>query len=387
MKKLNISIFILSLLLSACNVPQKLLNQRQYDEAIKKTVPKIKKSQKDKHINVLAEAYRLANMENNSRISFLRAEGRPENWEEVFRLYSRMANRQHLVRSLNEDVLLRIGFVYIDYDKEIIQSKQKAAEFLYAQSEQLIASGDKLSARRAWENLQKVKSWYPTFKDIDTKINEARQAGMNYVIFEMRNATPIPLPPDFESELTKISLNELNQKWILYDVKRVTARKYDYQILVNMKVIDVSPEGVKEIHYTEEKEVPDGFDYVLDAKGNVMKDSLGNDIKIPKHKKNVCRVVETQLHKASTIRGSVDFVDLSSGQLIKTEPIFAENFFNYSWAVASGDLSAMTEATGKKLKNRPAGFPPDFEMLLQNAQVIKGMTKDIIWRHKSLFLR
>lgn len=370
-----------------CNPSQKLLNNRMYDAAIRKSVKKIKKKQKDKEVNVLKEAYRLANTENNERIAFLRKEGRPENWEEIFLIYSQMANRQTLVRTLRENILSRIGYVFVDYDQEIIASKQKAAEYLYAHALKLLEkTGDKMAARQAWEELQKVKTYYPSFKDIDSKINEARAAGMNYVIFEMKNGTPVPLPPDFEVELTKISLQELDQKWIMFDVKKVEARYYDYKILVNMKVIDVSPEGVKEVHYAEEKEVADGYEYELDANGNVKKDSLGNDIKKPKYKKISCNVVETQLHKAARISGSVDFLNLITGQLIKSEPVVSESFFDYAWANATGDLNALKPETKEKLKLKPGGFPPDFDMLFQNGQILKGMVKDIIWRNKGLFL-
>ena len=82
-------------------------------------------------------------------------------------------------------------------------------------------------------------------------------------------------------------------------------------------------------NYSEKKEIADGFKYVYDAHGNVMKDSLGNDIKTPKTKIINCDIIETQQHKAVTISGTLDFIDLNNSQVIKTDPISSQFFFDH----------------------------------------------------------
>ena len=51
---------------------------------------------------------------------------------------------------------------------------------------------------------------------------------------------------------------------------------------LDFRTIDISPEQINEKQIIREKVIKDGFDYVLDKRGNVAKDSLGNDIKVDK---------------------------------------------------------------------------------------------------------
>ena len=151
-----------------------------------------------------------------------------------------------------------------------------------------------------------------------------------------------------------------------------------------MKLIDVAPESVKEIQYVESKEVQDGWDYFLDNKGNVKKDSLGNDIKKPKYKTISCTVNETYQSKKAIISGSLDYINNDNNQLIKTDPITAESFFEYRSATGIGDLNALKPETKSKLGKLPVPFPSGFNMLLQAGQNLKSMVKDIIWRNKNV---
>ena len=51
-------------------------------------------------------------------------------------------------------------------------------------------------------------------------------------------------------------------------------------MIVNFRQINISPEQVKEKQFIKEKQIKDGTKTLLDANGNVVKDSLGNPIKV-----------------------------------------------------------------------------------------------------------
>jgi hypothetical protein len=366
---------------------KKLLNNGMYDQAVAVSAKKIrKKPTKEKQITVLSEAYRLANQRDNDRINFLRTEGSPDIWTEVFDTYSRMKNRQEVVRTLPGDILTRINYKFINYDQEIIAAKQKAAEFHYIHAIELMKNNEKIPARKAYEDLLKVKEYYSTYKDVEYQLGRARALGMSNVLFKMQNQAAVVIPTNFEEELCKISLYELNSFWVNFDTKFVKDRKYDYTILVNMKFIDVSPESMKEIHTDESKEIQDGWQYVLDKNGNVVKDSLGNDMKVPKYKTITAHIIEYQMKKAAKITGTIDFISGTNGQLIKGDPITTEYFFDHFWLQVTGDMNALKEETKKRLGNKPMPFPSSFDMLLQAAQILKNMTKDIIYNNKGIFL-
>jgi len=364
------------------------LQSGHYDSAIEKSRRKIIRKPKDKEILVLEEAYRRINNQDKERIEFLKKEGLPGSWESIFDIYSDMSSRQAFIRPLlplhikskNRDAV----FEMLNYDNEIINAKQKAAEYFYAHGTMLLEKGDKQSARHAYSDLMRVKHYYTNYKDVDAQIQKSKALGMSYVVFKMVNKTPFPLPTNFEEELTKITLSEYNNNWVTYDVKQNPTIKYDYTIMVNMKTIDVSPDLVKEVYFEDKKDVPDGYSYVLDARGNVKKDTSGNDIKIPKYKTISCRIVETMQNKNATINGSIDFINNGTGQLIKTDPITAQQFFEHHSALAYGDLAALQPGNFDKLNYKPMPFPPGGDMVLAAGQTLKGMVKNIICNNTGL---
>ena len=108
--------------------------------------------------------------------------------------------------------------------------------------------------------------------------------------------------------------------------------------------------------YTDSKKVEDGWEYVLDAKGNVMKDSLGNDIKTKKYKTISCDVIETVQKKESTIGAVVQFFT-ANNELIQSVPVSSVANFQYISATAIGDLNALSDASRAKLQHTlPAAF-------------------------------
>ncbi|NCC71121.1 hypothetical protein EOM09_06075, partial [bacterium] len=120
MKKI-ILIAIAAILLQACASSTSLLRKGRYDESITKSVKKIqKKPEKIKEVQNLEQAFRIANQKDNDRINFLRLSGQPDIWDEIFKVYLVMKNRQERVRILPTEVLNHINFKYVNYDEEIV---------------------------------------------------------------------------------------------------------------------------------------------------------------------------------------------------------------------------------------------------------------------------
>jgi hypothetical protein len=385
MKKIFTLLLPIAIILSGCASSNRLMQKGSYDQAINKSVKKLLKNPaKVKELTVLANSYKLANEKDMDKIAFLKKSGEPDIWDEVFALYNNLKLRQDKVKVLSEELLGQIAFDEVDYTTEILAAKKKAAEYFYVHAETLLALNDRENARLAYSELMKVKSYYASYRDADSLTEVALEQGTAHVLFRILNATTIPLPADFESLLTKISMADLNQLWIQYDTKEVEGRDYAYIILMNIKAIDVSPEYLKEIQYTETKEVQDGYTYLLDSLGNVMHDSLGNDIKIPKYKTIKCIVTETQQKKTALIGGSLDYLSAETEDLIKTDPVTAETCFENYFATANGDLDALSDETKKKIGNSYMPFPASPAMILQAGEVLKDMVKDIVWKYKSL---
>ncbi|MCB0395513.1 MAG: hypothetical protein KDD36_02590 [Flavobacteriales bacterium] len=382
----RILIICLSLiLLGSCTSSRKYLSRGQYEMALHKSVKKLrKKPEKMKEIDVLRESYRIANQKDMDKVNFLKAEGNPQRWNDLYVLYERLKARQSTVSTLPSYTKDAIGFSQINYDAELIEAKKNAAEYLYTHAVRLLDSKEKEDARAAWYELAKVKSYFPDYKDTDDLMRKAKELGMSYVFFEIRNKSQVLIPATFDEEIRRIALSELNTEWITYHVRSEQKIGYDYSIALEIKHIEVSPERVKEVHYDEKATVKDGWEYKLDEKGNVVKDSLGNDIKVDKYVNIQCKVIETQQSKAAILTGVINYTNLLSGQLIKTEAISVESVFDHAAAIAIGDLRALSKASQEKTKRKPVPFPSDADLILQSADIMKGQLKDLIWKNKGL---
>ncbi len=380
-------ILLAIILLWSCSGPKKYLKRGQYDMATRKAVQKIRKNPtKVKYIDVLVEAYPKANTIDLDKIKFLRKEGRPDVWDEIFTRYSMLKNRQDMVKTVYplQHPYKTINFKFIDYDNEVIEAKKRAAEYFYVHGKKLLNENNKFKARDAFYEFNKVKQYYNDYRDVDDLIIKARQQGMSHALVKVQNKSHIKLPTNFKTELIKHDYSRINTKWVEYDYMQRNGISYDYYIVLNVKRIDISPEGVKEEHITESKEVDDGFEYVLDNNGNVMKDSLGNDIKIPKTKTITCLVVKTFLHKAAHIDASVDYIDNTSNKIIKSIPVAADNFFDHAFAVANGDFAALSEESKKMVGIKPLPFPTDFDMIYAAGDILKKLTYDAIYNNKRI---
>lgn len=363
------------------------MQRGNYDGAISKAVKELRKNPNSaKQADILDRCYKIANERDNERIKFLKRENNPNNWDEVFMLYSSLQNRQSLVRTvlpLNIDGRY-IDYPYVDYDAEIIAAKNKAADYFYQNAQKMMELGTKEGYRQAYDELVKASKYTGgQYMDIDRMIEEARLKGMSRALVLVNNMTHINLDPLFVEDLLEINTDNLESPWVEYHFKDLDEQtNYDYTIFVNLESILVSPDNVKESDKMYKKEVQDGFDYVLDARGNVMKDTAGNDIKVPKYKTLSCTVIETHQHKSVRIEGNAEFLSNNPRKLLKKEPIGAENVFDHHSARAVGDIEALDDAARELIKSEYIPFPNDMQMIINTTQTLKPAIRDAIYRNR-----
>ncbi len=386
MKKYMFLLFLATpLIFSSCMTAKSYFKKGYYDMAIQKSSHKLMKNpEKKKHIEILHKSFNIANQKDLERIAFLRSSGQPEIWEEVFELYSRMKRRQDMVKFLAPSILQRINFQNINYDNEIHAAKLNAAEYFYARGMKLMAENNREPARLAYYDFLKVKKYFQEFRDVDKMLREAEELGTVNVLFQVKNSTNMVMPQGFEFELTQLNLADMNILFRRFYNKTAREVHFHYYVTLSINQINVSPEQVKEVHYSETKEIQDGFQYVLDQNGNVMKDSLGNDIKVPKYISVTCNVVEVQQFKTVAMTSTISVVR-DDNQLLVQEPLTGEWVFDNKYITVAGDQRAMSEETKQKLGWKPLPFPATEFMILQTTDVLKNMSKDFVYRNRNLF--
>lgn len=381
--------FILILLVAAfaasCTSSKKYLERQQFDYAIQKSTKKLMKNpDKEKQIDVLSRAWKAANQRDIERVNYLKTTGQPEIWDEIFQIYSRMKWRQDIVRNLPQPVLSAIGYQFVDYTNETVNAQRNAAEFYYQKAMTLLEANDRFQARQAYDHLLQTKRFFAAYKDVDQQLLRAQAMGTANVLFISRNNSGQMLPEGFLDEILKVSMGDIEGRFVRFYNTFDTTRQYHYKTILNLTNVNVSPESIRELFYEESKEVQDGWTYVLDNNGNVMKDSLGNDIKIPKMVEITCKIREVQMHKQAIVGGYLDIYS-ADNTLLRSDPITAETFFDYSYAFADGDRSILSDEIKRKLANQPAPFPNSFQMIWDASAIVKNVAKDILVRNSYIF--
>jgi hypothetical protein len=374
---------LITALFFSCSSPEKLLQRGNYDGLIDKSIKKIIKnpnSQED--VELLDKAYRLANDRDLDRVKYLKLEGNPDSWDEVLMLYSRLKNRQSKVQKVLP-LNLRgrtIRYEFIDYDAEMVEAKRKAAEYFYSHGKSLMENKTKESYRQAYVELSKATRYSGgAFPDLDQMIDEAKYMGISRVLVSVINSTPLRLPEDFMENLLAINTYGLNSEWVEYHFKPLDKETvFDYYIDVNLQIIDVSPEMVDEDDRLVKRKVEDGFEYVLDNRGNVMKDTAGNDIKIPKYKELTCTVIEKVQNKSVTLKGEIEVISANPKRLISKDPISATTQFQHKSARAIGDIEALDKETQKAVSVDEIPFPDDIAMIYDTSEGLKQAITDVI---------
>ena len=386
MKRFLPLVFIFTIILSGCGSSKKQLQKGNYDAAIAKAVKQLRKDNSDvKQIEILERSYIVANDQDNERIRFLKMEGKPNNWDEIYQVYNSLNNRQSLVKSvtpLNKNGK-SVDFPYIDYMADMVAAKRKAADFYYAHGIELMKNGLKESYRQAFNEFVRAKQYIGDYEGIDNKIQECKELGMSRVFVSVQNNSMIKFPKEFEQDLLALDLPSLNSEWVEYYTRSLNENtRYDFYIDVNIRNIAVSPDKTMQKDTVIKKDVEDGFTYALDRKGNVMKDTLGNDIKIKKYKTLQCALVESVQLKACRIDGDVQVIQSNPDKILKKDPIGAESTFEHVSSRALGDIQALNADQLAKTKSSAVPFPDDIEMVVRCSESLKMAIRGAIQNNK-----
>lgn len=373
-----ILLLAIALGLSACVSPKGLYKQGNYQEAVLLAAQKIRKNpSKDKHKLVLEAAYKESVSKELQQIDFLKKEGDPAKWEQILGLYERIREKQQAVNGLlplyikkeyrNADITL------INVDDELLQAKRETARFLYAKANKLLQEGGKYEAREAFYTYGKLLNLYSTYEDAATKIQQAKAKGTVHVLVDLKNNSPMNIYKDFTNELFRFNPTELQTEWAQFHTSNAERIAIDKYLVIQLDQIAIGPEQVKERDFQETATVEDGWEYVYDAKGNVKKDSLGNDIKQKKMVKVVAFVKEINQHKEGDIIGNFQLLTNTKDLVQQAQkPYDVKLVFDNIAATFRGDKRALTKETSKRIGGSPAPFPTNYQMTMDGVKSLKN---------------
>ncbi|WP_396192029.1 hypothetical protein [Flavobacterium sp.] len=391
MKKITLLLaFLLALSSCAKRETRNMLTSGDYDGAIINAVNGLQGNKNTKgkqdYVYMLEEAFAKAGERDLRNIATWFKDANPRNLEQIYDTYINLNKRQEMIRPLLPLKLLKEGrdakFPFSDYSDQIVSSKNALAKYLYDNSKALLATKDKMSFRRAYDDLVYLNQLSPNFKDVSQLIETAKFKGTDFVNVYTKNETNMVIPVRLQDDLLDFSTYGLNDKWTVYHSNKVKGIDYDYGMIVNFRQINISPEQVKEKEFQKEKQIKDGVKNLVDANGNVVKDSLGNPIKVDNLKTVSISIYEFAQFKACQVTAKVDYIDFKSNQLIDTFPLASEFTFNHIYSRYKGDKRACEQDYYPNFDRRAVPFPSNEQMVYDTGEDLKGKLKTIISRNK-----
>ncbi|MEL6140678.1 MAG: hypothetical protein AAFU67_03580, partial [Bacteroidota bacterium] len=334
-----------------------------------------------KYITALSEALTAANDRDLRNADRLKSQGSNTDWTRVFRAYRSIDRRQESVRPLLPLVDkhgIRTDLTFVRVEPLIAEARENAAAQTYAEGLTLLErgrNGNKADARAAYQAFDNTRSYLMNYRDINRLQNEAEALGIVYVNLTMENRTGAYLPRGFERDLLAINPNGMDSRWRRFHLEPVSGLDYDYSAKIIINDIQVSPERVTERSFIEE-EVTDGEEYVLDANGNVAKDSLGNDITRPRKVIIAAEVLEVYQTKQAIVTGELQLFSTDTRRIIDRRSLSAEALFENYASTFTGDRRALSSQTRQRLGNRPGPFPTNEHLILQAADQLKPILQE-----------
>ena len=377
---------IIILLLSICFScsPVKKINENvisgEYDKAISKTIDELNKTKnkkkKDQYKLILKDVFNKSVIKSQNKISSLKKDNNPEFYYEIYLEYQKLIDRQNKLMNISSSSL---KFNFKNYDNDHIEFRYKTSNYYLELSKSLISNNDKLDYRNAYDYLIVIESINPNYLDTKSLINLCLSRGKDHILLNVLNESNSVIYKELQNDILNINGYDINSKWkSFHSTKDNYSGKIDFFIDLAFKAFIISPERIFEKENTKEKNIKDGYTYQLNDDGNVMTDSLGNDIKIDKIVKILVKTKEFSQSKAAKVIAEVRYYD-DKNIMIEKFPLESEFWFRNIYLEFTGDKRILSRKDKRLLKRGALPFPTDEVLLFNNSENIKQKLKNIIY--------
>ncbi len=383
LKAILAALTIFTFLFTACKSPERLLESGNYDYTIDRSIRKIagKKKKDPAYVAALEEAFERATKADMRRIETLKREGSGNYWVQVHNVEQGIARRQSKVSPLlplEDKRGYQATFSFVRIDEMLTESRQNAAEFYYVRGNSFMNAarrGDKNAARSAHNILAKTKEYFDNYKDRANLMQEAHRLGIVHVLYTTENRAGTSLPRGFDQEMRSVSVRDFNTFWKTYYSQPVKGIVMDYRVVMSVEEIRAGREEYRERAYVDLKDIKDGYTYVLDNNGNVLKDTLGNDIKVDRIVTISASVLETYQYKNAVVKGRLEYFDARTNEKTYSDVIVAEAIFDNYAATFVGDRRALSSDSRRHIGNSPRPFPTDSQLIMTAARKMRPVIK------------
>jgi len=375
MKK-SIFLFLVPILLTlACVSAEKALDKGNYKDAVWKALSKLKKSPKDsKSRKTLKQAYPLFVDKYKEDIEQIADKRDPLRWEDALKKYETLEEAYQKIRNIPT---ARKAVDAMSFSREIYEVKEKVLEARYNLGEELLATGDRDDARKAYDHFEYILRKQDVYKDTNLKLEEAKDAATIFVAI-----APIPTPSyrlessivAFENELTEQLRDKNNDDFIRFvdPGNRYNIPLEEIDHVIEMRFYDFNMGNTQDREQT--------FTRTRD-------DVATTEVKIGDSTVVTPIIVEAEVYCftreiRSSGRLELEIIDNSNGRREERERFDATHTYTDTWGYFEGDSRALDPADRNCMERRSAPpLPREEELFTEVSLPLFDQTIDYLERY------
>lgn len=373
-------LLLIPLLFFSCAPPDKLIEQGDYARALEVSSSRLRIGRiKAAELGAFETSFYLLTRQDSQHIAELRATGRPDVWPEIYQLTEKIAQRQQEVFTLVQELDKAAYHPDIDFypAKELMEEAAgKSALFHYANAQEYIPaarSGDRRSARLAYDELNKSLSYLNGFRNGEDLLEEMQELGTTHLLL---NPVAHPYSDTYPAWAVDHLLRNRDfaeqQDWLAIYLERETAARIDYEVDFYFSDLSVSPNRENQRVCVSTKEVEDGF---TSKKVWSEKDSAYVEVKEIKYTTVSGTVTNILQEKEASASVRFTVIDANTFEPVGAEQVWGDADWDNEYSLESGDSRALPGSCSTVI-GFCAIFPSDGNML---SEAISDM-RNAFWR-------
>jgi hypothetical protein len=323
----------LSILIVGCTTGKNALQNGDYDASVTKAVNRLQNAPQNKGASqVLAAAYELSLAQHLRNIDEAKMSSDVLRWESIIYDYEQI--NQLSTEILSSPAALAVIRNPRKFVAELNESKFKAAEVRYALGVNLLNQGDKVSARKAYQNFERIQYLYPNYRDTKQKIDEAYWAAVLKVVVQ-----PVRVNSNYY-QLSNQYFQQRVSEWMSAYQHNKFVLFYDEEQAYKQKIV---PDQLMRLQFDD---FVVGQTYVKERVEKLKKDS----VKISESRAGgpVYATVKATLSifdKKIASSGLLDMtvIDYASNKVIRQRKLAGTYVWEDQWASYKGDDRALSK--------------------------------------------
>lgn len=364
--RLRYFIYLSLIILGGCTTGKNALQKGDYDASVAKAVSRLQNSPKNSEaMQVLKTAYDLALQDHLRRINEAKMSNDLFRWESVMYDYQKINQLADEINSC--PACLAVIPTPSKYINEVAESKYNAAVARYNSGIGYLNERNRLAAKKAYYEFEKVQNLQPNYKDVKAKMDDAYWAAVTRVVVQpiILNRGPYKLSADyFQQQIDEFIGNYSRNKFVIF---------YGEEQATTQKII---PDQVLSLNFDD---FVVGQTYVKERVEKLKRDSVV--IGETRERKPIYGTVSATLsifEKNISSSGLLDMtiMDWQSKKIVRQQKFPGTFVWRDSWGSYKGDDRALNKNQLAITRKREVLPPPPSTMFLEFTKPIYSQLID-----------